>query len=421
MTTTEQNSPKNAWRKVAPQRDWQQSPTPGADNKYLIVSCDAHATEPFNYLQGRVPAEYEHRIPHMHVDDDGSQWLMCEGWQPQLVKSADGKVDHLPPIDEFEDYDVLMPYTAKMEAEDVTRASVKPGLATRLANLDADGVDYEITFPMKGLPIFATPDTTFAALMCHGWNEWAFDEFGSTDRIAPMAMVGPADLPRALKEIEWAVDHGFKGVMLPNRPEYGPVTANSLQYNDKSLEPLWGALAEAGLVVTFHVSTGSDPRSTGGKGGAVINYVVHSMATTIEPIVHLIASGVFERHPTLKAGAVESGVGWVPWALEAMDHAYRAHHMWVRPVIPEKPSHYFRSNCFATFIEDYPGMEMVESWNLQDNFLWSNDYPHQEGSWPHSEATIRRGLGDVSEETRRKLLGLNAARIFGLPVSDDET
>lgn len=420
MTVTDHPTPKNAWRTEAPERDWEGSASPGAPDKYFMVTCDAHATEPFDYLQGRVPAQYQERLPHIRVDEDGSQWLICEGWQPQMVKAAAGKTDHLPPPEEFEDYDVLMPYTARMEPEDIARASVKPGLAHRLANLDADGIDYEIAFPMKGLPIFATPDTTFAALMCHGWNEWAHEEYGPSERILPMAMVTPADLPRALKEIEWAAEHGFKGVMLPNRPEYGPVTHSSLQYNNKSLEPLWAALAETGLVITFHVSTGSDPRATGGNGGAVINYVVHSMATTIEPLVHLIASGVFERHPSLQAGAVESGVGWVPWALEAMDHAYKAHHMWVRPVIPEKPSHYFRTNCFATFIEDYPGMDLVEKWGLQDNYLWSNDYPHQEGSWPHSEQTILRGLGDITEQTRRKLLGLNAARIFGLTVPDNQ-
>ena len=43
--------------------------------------------------------------------------------------------------------------------------------------------------------------------------------------------------------------------------------------------------------------------------------------------------------PDLQAGLVESGIGFVPWLLETMDYAYRAHHMWVRPVIPELPSH----------------------------------------------------------------------------------
>ncbi len=49
------------------------------------------------------------------------------------------------------------------------------------------------------------------------------------------------------------------------------------------------------------------PRAVGGNGGAIINYVCHSMETTIEPLVQLITSGVFERHPGITAGLVEIG------------------------------------------------------------------------------------------------------------------
>jgi predicted TIM-barrel fold metal-dependent hydrolase len=152
----------------------------------------------------------------------------------------------------------------------------------------------------------------------------------------------------------------------------------------------------------------------GGNGGAVINYVCHAMQTTLEPIVTLISSGVFERHPNLRCGTVEAGVGWVPWMLETMDYAYTAHHFWVRPVIPERPSEYYRRNCFSTFVEDHVGLRLVEELDLVDNFMWSNDYPHHEGTWPHSAAAIEREMALLTETTRAKLLGLNAARMFKL-------
>ena len=123
---------------------------------------------------------------------------------------------------------------------------------------------------------------------------------------------------------------------------------------------MWRLLEESGLVVTFHVSTGRDPRAVGGAGGAIINYACHSMETTIEPLVQMIASGVFERHPKLHAGLVESGVGFVPWLLETLDHAAKAHHFWVRPQLKELPSAYFRRNCFATFQDDPAGLKLAE-------------------------------------------------------------
>ena len=142
------------------------------------------------------------------------------------------------------------------------------------------------------------------------------------------------------------------------------------------------------------------------------------METTIEPLVQMISSGVFERHPQIQAGLVESGIGFVPWLLETMDHAYRAHHFFVRPVIPRLPSEYFRQHCFATFQEDHAGLRAIEPEDLVDNVMWANDYPHHEGTWPHSAASIERQMGSLSDRSRAQILGRNAARVFGLPGAD---
>src|SRR5204862_6882245 len=95
--------------------------------------------------------------------------------------------------------------------------------------------------------------------------------------------------------------------------------------------PLWAAIQDADLGITFHVSTGRDPRAARGNGGAVINYVSHSLAPTIEPVANLCTSGVLERFPRLRFGTIEAGVGGIPWMLGAMDEAYLEHHSWARP------------------------------------------------------------------------------------------
>jgi predicted TIM-barrel fold metal-dependent hydrolase len=100
-----------------------------------------------------------------------------------------------------------------------------------------------------------------------------------------------------------------------------------------------------------------------------------------------------------------------------MDHGYRAHHMWVRPVIPELPSFYFRRNCFASTLE-HPGMlDFLVSIGLEDNLLWSSDYPHHEGSFPYSKLAIERQMGDLTDPQRAKILGENAVRIFNIDKS----
>ena len=104
------------------------------------------------------------------------------------------------------------------------------------------------------------------------------------------------------------------------------------------------------------------------------------------------------------------------WLLETMDYAHKAHHFWVRPTLPEPPSAYFRRNCFATFQEDDAGLRMVEAFGLVDHVMWANDYPHHEGTWPHSAEAIERTMGHLSDATRADILGLNAARFLNLEV-----
>jgi len=382
-----------------------------------MVSVDTHGIEPLDFLSQRIEKQYLDRIPRVRVDEDGAEWMITEGIQPMLVKPGRDAVKHLIAKESYEEPDYFQPYTSRMEAEDRLRYRAGGELTQRVHDAEADGVDAEIIFPNKGMLCFTTPDPVFQQAMFRVWNRWARENFADYwHRFMPMAVIAPGDLEGAMAEVKWAAEQGFKGLSLPNKPIFGPLKPGELQYNDKVFDSLWSLIAEVDLPMTFHVSTGRDPRGVTGLGGAVINYVCHSMPTVMEPLVQLISSGVFERHPTLKAGSIEGGIGWVPWMIEAMDYSFRAHHMWVRPVMPELPSFYYRRNCFSAFMEDHVTLPRAEELQIVDNLMWSNDYPHHEGSWPHSAESIERQMGCLSEQSRAKVLGLNAARVFKLTI-----
>jgi predicted TIM-barrel fold metal-dependent hydrolase len=417
MTITE--SPRNAWRQDTPGVEgWPRSARPDDPDKYFMASADCHAQEPATYLAEYIDPEFRHRIPHIERRDDGSEYIITEGNRPQLVKrgASAATVQDRQSFERPED-DRHSP--ARMEPEDVLRNTSGLTIEQRLEDQAADGIDVELIFPNKGLLCWATPDPVFADAMCRAWNRWANDWFGGAGgwhdgRTRPLASIATGDVELAMAEARWAAEHGFVGLCLGNSPVYGVKEWGQLEYNDPRFEPFWSLVEELGLPLTFHVSTGRDPRAVGGNGGAIINYVCHSMETTIEPLVQIITSGVFERHPGLQAGLVESGIGFVPWLLETMDYAYRAHHMWVRPVIPELPSSYFREHCFATFQEDHVGLEAAETHDLVRNLMWANDYPHHEGSWPYSAASIERQMNGLTDDSRAQILGLNAKRVFAL-------
>jgi predicted TIM-barrel fold metal-dependent hydrolase len=52
----------------------------------------------------------------------------------------------------------------------------------------------------------------------------------------------------------------------------------------------------------------------------------------------------------------------------------------------------------------------------EDNLLWASDYPHPDSIWPNSHAAIERQMGDLPQETIRKLTSGNAAKLYGLDV-----
>jgi predicted TIM-barrel fold metal-dependent hydrolase len=384
----------NRWRLETPGcAGWPRTARPGAANKYLMISADCHANEPATLWAERIDKQYRDRIPRIVTDENGVQWRVSEGHRPDRLRLSD------------------------LEGEDQARAKAGADPRDRLRDHARDGIDGEAIFPNKGLSMWATPDPVFAQAQCRVWNEWAWETFGPyVDRLSPAAALATGDLEGSIAEVQRVAKQGFRFLTLPCKPIWGAHDVEHPNYNLPMFDPLWAAIQDADLGITFHVSTGRDPRAARGNGGAVINYVSHSLSPTIEPVANLCASGVLERFPRLRFATIEAGIGWIPWLLGAMDEAYLKHHFWVRPKLPKLPSEYFRLHGFASFQEDKPGLDLAERYHLVDNLMWGNDYPHHEGTWPHSAEAIERTMGGLSDGARAKVLGLNAVRFFGFRV-----
>ncbi len=389
---------ENLWRLETPGTEgWGRTARVNDPKKYFMVSTDCHANEPPDLWAKRLPDVYKERAPRIVVDDKGVQWRYCEGYRPDRVR------------------------VMSFEGEDWIRSQAGADPAQRHADNKKDGIDVEIIFPNKGLAMWATPDPVFANAMCRVWNDWAWEQFSSYgDAMVPVASIATGDIDGAMAEIERTAKMGYKILSLPCKPMWGAHDVDHVNYNLPHFDPMYALIQETGMPMTFHVSTGRDPRAARGNGGAVINYVSHSLSPTIEPVANLCASGVLERFPNLKFATVEAGIGWVPWLLDAMDEAYRKHHMWVRPKLQGLPSDYYRAHGFSTFQEDPAGLALAEQYDLIDNFMWANDYPHHEGTWPHSAEAIERTMPDLSDTARAKILGLNAARLLGIEVPEHQ-
>lgn len=387
----------NRWRLKTPgHAGWTRTARPEDPQKYFMVSADDHVNEPGNLWVERIDKQYRDRLPRIEIDENGVKWAISEGWHRSRLLE-----------------------TAPLQGEDGVRGKAGAGPEERLKDMQRDGIDAAVLFPNKGLVMWGSQDQQFVQAQCRVYNDWAWELFGPyNDRMSPMAAIATGDLEGAIAEVTRAAKIGFRGITLPCKPIFGPHEPKHPNYNLPLFDPLWAVIQETGLPITFHISTGRDPRAARKDGGAVINYVAHSLSPTVEPVANMCASGVLERFPQLRFAVIEAGIGWIPWALNAMDEAYHKHHMWAFPKLKMLPSEYFRAHGLASFQEDPVGLDLAVKCNLVDCFMWANDYPHHEGTWPHSAEAIEREMSDLSDTQRAKILGLNAARFFKFAVPD---
>jgi len=80
------------------------------------------------------------------------------------------------------------------------------------------------------------------------------------------------------------------------------------------------------------------------------------------------------------------------------------------PYMKHPPRHYFKKNFFISARGDEAMLPALVALLGDENILFNTDYPHPDGTWPWGIEKIS-GLS-LSDETRLKILGKNASRLF---------
>jgi predicted TIM-barrel fold metal-dependent hydrolase len=261
----------------------------------------------------------------------------------------------------------------------------------------------------------------WAGLRAH--NRWLVEFCGELPgRRAGIAQIFLNDVAAAVEEIRWAHEHGLHGGVL--LPGVAPNTDLAPLYAD-CYEPLWAACAELDMPLNFHGSMAY------GEVGGRVPFELQRAIDSIEAgffcqrvIWHLVISGVFERHPTLKLVLTETnGVGWVAPRLAELDgwfgsatNAQRGRENVYGPTVSKLsllPGEYYQRNCYngASFMvpKEVPFRHAIGV----DRIMWGADYPHSEGTFPFTREALRASFSDVPESECRAMLGLTAAAVYG--------
>jgi predicted TIM-barrel fold metal-dependent hydrolase len=272
----------------------------------------------------------------------------------------------------------------------------------RIRDLDEEGIWAEVVYPSLGIWAASIEDPVLLQAGCAAINDWAIEYQRANSRHVATASIPLLVVDDAVAEIERAGGLGFHAIFLP--------VASPLphqDWNSDAWDPMWAALAATGLVIGVHVGTEplSAAETTGlyfrGAGGALMNY----METTYggqRAATKLIASGVFDRFPSLRLLVSEGGATWGPFVADRLDEAYRQHASAVRPRLPRLPSEYLYENVYASFQHDRTAVAAMTAMGWR-NVMWGSDYPHLEGTYGHTQKTLHELFDDVDPATRERI------------------
>ncbi|MFZ3237848.1 MAG: amidohydrolase family protein [Stellaceae bacterium] len=288
--------------------------------------------------------------------------------------------------------------------------------AARIADMDYEGVDVNLTLPSGWFGTWTSgDDIALEMAMYRAYHRWMADYCGaSPNRLGGVILAGGRDVEGALSEIRrWGSSAWAWGVMV-----YAPA---GMPLDHPVLDPLYAEAAALDLAIVLHTFTVMPPYAPGGQDTWDNLWLQRSAAHPwcgMRNMAALIGSGVMDRYPTLRVGTLEAGHGWLPFWMARLDE----HADTIKAALPElagRPSEYVMGGRYFQSIEIPEGARLTNAVTdlVGDHVLmYASDYPHGESHYPESAGLVLDW--DMPAERKRKLFWDNAARFYArAPVS----
>lgn len=388
-----------------------------------IVSVDDHVVEPANVWTDRLPKRYNEVGPRIVYAPKGEMSLVEGAW---VEKPGHGDEmaawwhyeDHRYQIKQMIACPGMAPEDVTMEGvtyEDIADGCYEP--AARLVDMDTNHVEASLCFPnyprFCGQLFAERKDRELAKLCVEAYNDWMIDEWcgDSNGRLIPLCIVPLWDVELAAEEIRRNAARGCRAVAWSELPAWlGLPSIHSGEW-----DPFFAACQETGTVICMHIGSGTRTLTTSADAPTIVtaNMIVANSAASM---IDWLFSGIFDRFDELKLMYAESQIGWIPYFVERADDTWQTH-QWAqgeqRSELP--PSHYYAKHMYSCFFKDTVGIDMLDRIGV-DNVLFETDYPHQDGTFPHSRATAERLFGHLEPDVIYKLARGNAIELFGLEL-----
>ena len=382
---------------------------------YRVISQDSHVLEPPDLWTSRIEKKFKDKAPHIVQGEEQDQWW-CDGRLMQGMGFAVNLGVRFETPEKLTDVGRL---------DDAPLGGFFPD--EHVKDMGTDGVDAEVLFPSYAFKLYnSVADSELLSACFRVYNDW-IDEFCKTHpkQLHGIAMLNVDDVEDGVNELQRCANRGFAGAMIPVFPPLYP--HEGPRYSAPEYEPLWATAQDLDIPLHLHILTNRRafdesihdvdslvPAAGGDRSPAFMACHDHWPRMSLGDIIF---SGVFERYPKLRVGAVEYELSWIPHFLDRIDYTYTQRGVTTagKKSLGEGtlPSDHFHRNCFAGFQEDALGIRDRDIIGVE-NIMWGSDYPHAESTFPRSREILEEILVDCTDQEKAKIVGGNAANLYKL-------
>jgi uncharacterized protein len=388
-----------------------------------VIDVDTHLTEPHDLWTRLAPASIRDRVPQVKMIDGKRSWvidgniIIGEGANPSSTIAADGS--KWPGLD-FLSRSIEECHKASYSAKERVQMMDELGIAAQIVYPNILGFGGQNAAKVD-------PELRLACVKIYNDAMVEFQE-NSGQRIFPMALLPWWDPKLAAAEAERIHVLGLRGININSDPHtHKGLNGRQLpNLGNPFWDPLWDICTGLNLSVNFHI--GASDQSMDWLGSQYWPGLEFELAMGIggammfvnngRVMANLIFSGLLDRYEKLKFVSVESGLGWIPFILEALDLQYRETGARTQK-LKRMPSEYFASNFLACFWFERKDLSHTIRQLGVENVMFETDFPHPICLYPIDN--VDSAMGGLSEAEKDLVMHGNAARLYKLDANTPST
>ena len=361
---------------------------------YFIVDVDAHVMETafWSEVTDRIDNDVYRQMAKAFKDRGGSPPGLLNATPGMLYQDVFGRIPHQQRLG---------------EAVPAGRTHAQVTLVQRA--MDSMGIDYMVVFPTPMLVLGMHPQADVEVAIGNAFNRWLVEEILPQEPRIKAMLYLPFNHPEASLEVvkRYADTPGVIGFTVTST-RFRPVHHDSYM-------PLYAAMEEIGKPFAFHSGFHWGDQSMQQCNRFLSMHAISFVHFNLVHLANWVVNGLPERFPRLKVIWIESGLAWVPFIMQRLDSEYMMRSS-EAPLLRRRPSEYIAEMYYTSQPLERSNLKLTEATfeaiNAETQLLFASDWPHWDFDLPSSITS----LPFLKAQAKRNILGLNAAKLFGLEV-----